>query len=189
MLYQLSYLPRHSCTYVTITHGGRHVNGWPSPPYSRSGLRRPGDRTNRTLKKTLAAFPRGQILSLALQCGGTELPLREVEYASAVMDENSSNGKPRAAGLGDVLATSADLRLPLARLLQLLTVLQAERFPNVRRLAEACGVSRRTIYRDLTTLETAGLSIVYHPDRQGYRIGRECLLQPSQLDDREALAL
>ena len=27
MLYQLSYLPQHSCTYVTITHDISHVNG------------------------------------------------------------------------------------------------------------------------------------------------------------------
>jgi proteasome accessory factor B len=79
--------------------------------------------------------------------------------------------------------------LPLARLLQLLMLLQCERFPNARRLAEACAVSRRTIYRDLTTLETAGLSVVYLPDRQGYQLARNCLLQPAQLDDREALAL
>jgi proteasome accessory factor B len=81
------------------------------------------------------------------------------------------------------------LRLPLARLLQLVMILQTERFPNVRRLAEACAVSRRTIYRDLTILETAGLSIVYMPEQQGYQLGRECLLQPPQLDEREALAI
>ena len=86
-------------------------------------------------------------------------------------------------------SVSPHLRLPLARLLQVLMVLQSERFPNVRRLAEICGVSRRTIYRDLTTLETAGLSIVYQPDRQGYQLGGECLLQPPQLDDQEALAI
>ena len=88
-----------------------------------------------------------------------------------------------------VEADSPHLRLPLARLLQLVMILQSERFPNARRLAEICGVSRRTIYRDLTILETAGLSIVYRPDRQGYQLGRECLLQPPQLDEHEALAL
>ena len=68
-------------------------------------------------------------------------------------------------------------------------ILQSERFPNATRLADACGVSRRTIYRDLTILEAAGISILYHPDRQGYQLARECLLQPPQLDDMEALAL
>jgi proteasome accessory factor B len=84
---------------------------------------------------------------------------------------------------------SPSIRLPLARLLQLLMLLQSERFPNARRLAEACAVSRRTIYRDLTTLETAGLSVLYIPDRQGYQLARDCVLPPTQLDDREALAL
>jgi proteasome accessory factor B len=81
------------------------------------------------------------------------------------------------------------LRLPLARLLQLLLLLQSERFPNARRLAEACAVSRRTIYRDLAVLDAAGLSVLYHPERQGYQLKRECWLQPSQLEDKEALAL
>jgi predicted DNA-binding transcriptional regulator YafY len=86
-------------------------------------------------------------------------------------------------------ADSPNLRLPLARLLELVMILQSERFPNARRLAETCGVSRRTIYRDLTTLEAAGLSILYVPERQGYQLGRDCLLQPPQLDEHEALAL
>ncbi len=84
---------------------------------------------------------------------------------------------------------SPRLRLPLARLLQEVMILQSERFPNVQRLADMCGVSRRTIYRDLATLETAGLSLVYVSDRHGYEIRDDCLLQPPQLDDREALAL
>jgi predicted DNA-binding transcriptional regulator YafY len=84
---------------------------------------------------------------------------------------------------------SPSLRLPLARLLQVLAIIQSERFPNARRLAEACAVSRRTIYRDLTTLELAGLPVLYRPDRQGYQLARECVLQPTQLDDKEALAL
>jgi predicted DNA-binding transcriptional regulator YafY len=81
------------------------------------------------------------------------------------------------------------LQLPLARLLQLVMILQSQPFPNARQLAELCGVSRRTIYRDLSILETAGFSVVYRSDRQGYQLERECLLQPPQLDEREALAL
>jgi predicted DNA-binding transcriptional regulator YafY len=92
----------------------------------------------------------------------------------------------RAPRLG---ANSSRLRLPLARLLEEVMILQSERFPNVQRLAEACGVSRRTIYRDLAILEAAGLSLVYVSDRQGYELRGDCLLQPPQLDDREALAL
>lgn len=102
-------------------------------------------------------------------------------------DLSTTNGLAR--GPSRLNAVSAPLRLPLARLMQLVMILQSERYPNVRRLAEACGVSRRTIYRDLTVLETAGLSLVYLPERQGYVLGRECVLQPPQLEDREALAI
>jgi predicted DNA-binding transcriptional regulator YafY len=84
---------------------------------------------------------------------------------------------------------STALRLPLARLLQLLMILQSERFPNARRLAEACEVSRRTIYRDLAILETAGIEVLYQPERQGYQLASNCWLQPTQLEDNEALAL
>lgn len=84
---------------------------------------------------------------------------------------------------------SPALRLPLARLLQLVMILQAGRFPNAKRLAEACAVSERTIYRDLGTLEAAGFVVVYRPDRQGYQLAGESLLQPAQLDDQEALAI
>ena len=81
------------------------------------------------------------------------------------------------------------LRLPLARLLQLLMILQSERFPNARRLAEACEVSRRTVYRDLAILEAAGIEVLYQPERQGYQLARNCWLQPTQLEDHEALAI
>jgi len=68
-------------------------------------------------------------------------------------------------------------------------ILQTERYPNAQRLAEACAVSRRTIYRDLATLEAAGIQVRYRADYQGYELARECLLRPLQLDDHEALAL
>ena len=84
---------------------------------------------------------------------------------------------------------SPSLRLPLARLLQLLMILQSERFPNARRLADACAVSRRTIYRDLATLEAAGIAVLYHPERQGYQLDRDYWLQPTRLEDNEALSL
>jgi predicted DNA-binding transcriptional regulator YafY len=89
----------------------------------------------------------------------------------------------------DFQSRAASLRLPLARLLQLLMILQSERFPNARRLAEACAVSRRTIYRDLGILDAAGIPVRYRPDRQGYELVRGCLLQPIQLEEKEALAL
>jgi predicted DNA-binding transcriptional regulator YafY len=83
----------------------------------------------------------------------------------------------------------ASLRLPLVRLLQLVRILQCRRFPNAQRLAELCAVSRRTIYRDLALLESAGITVVYHPDRQGYELVGPGILQPPPLDEPEALAL
>jgi proteasome accessory factor B len=52
-----------------------------------------------------------------------------------------------------------------------------------------CAVSRRTIYRDLALLEAAGITVVYHPDRQGYELVGQGVLQPTPLDEPEALAL
>ncbi|MFO0890085.1 MAG: HTH domain-containing protein [Isosphaeraceae bacterium] len=78
---------------------------------------------------------------------------------------------------------------PLSRLLQLVVLLQTERCPNARRLAEICEVSRRTIYRDLATLADAGITVVYRPDRQGYELARSLFLQPIRIEDREAAAL
>ena len=80
-------------------------------------------------------------------------------------------------------------RFPLARLLQLIGLLQTGRCPNARRLAETCEVSTRTIYRDLASLSDAGLTVLYRPDRQGYELERHGFLQPPRLDEREALAL
>ena len=84
---------------------------------------------------------------------------------------------------------SATLSFPLIRMLQLLMILQSERYPNARRLAEACAVSRRTIYRDLATLDAAGITVLYHPERQGYQLARDDFLRPPQLLEDEAMAL
>jgi predicted DNA-binding transcriptional regulator YafY len=78
---------------------------------------------------------------------------------------------------------------PLTRLLQLIDLLQTERCPNARQLAETCEVSRRTIYRDLAALADAGMNVVYRSDRQGYELVRGLFLAPPRLDEREALAL
>jgi len=78
---------------------------------------------------------------------------------------------------------------PLARLLQLVVILQGEQCPNARRLADLFEVSRRTIYRDLATLSAAGITVVYRSDRQGYQLARERYLQPPRLEEGEAEAL
>jgi predicted DNA-binding transcriptional regulator YafY len=80
-------------------------------------------------------------------------------------------------------------RFPLARLIQLIVLLQTERYPNARRLAEICEVSRRTIYRDLAALTGAGITVLYRSDRQGYQLAQSVFLQPPKMEEREALAL
>jgi len=101
------------------------------------------------------------------------------------LSENS-NGRERSIVLADQLHPS---RFPLARLIQLIVLLQTERCPNARRLAEICEVSRRTIYRDLAALADAGINVLYRPDRQGYQLASNVFLQPPRMDEREALAL
>ena len=80
-------------------------------------------------------------------------------------------------------------RFPLARLIQLIVLLQTERCPNARRLAEICEVSRRTIYRDIAALAGAGITVLYRSDRQGYQLAQNVFLQPPKMEEREALAL
>jgi predicted DNA-binding transcriptional regulator YafY len=96
------------------------------------------------------------------------------------------NGHQSSNGLKAHLSSG---HFPLARLLQLIIILQTECCPNARQLAEMCEVSRRTIYRDLATLAAAGITVTYRPDRQGYQLARSLVLQPPRLEEREALAL
>ena len=77
----------------------------------------------------------------------------------------------------------------LARLLQLLLLLGSGRCPNARALAEACEVSRRTVYRDLEVLEMAGAPVLYRPDRQGYELAPGFCFAPPALEEAEAVAL
>jgi predicted DNA-binding transcriptional regulator YafY len=83
----------------------------------------------------------------------------------------------------------AQSREPLARLLRLVFLLQTERFPNAGNLAKLCGVSRRTIYRDLEVLEKAGVPVRFNSERQGYQVSRGFSSPPSALEESEVLAL
>jgi predicted DNA-binding transcriptional regulator YafY len=80
-------------------------------------------------------------------------------------------------------------RTQLARLLQLILALRAGRYPNARDLAEVCEVSRRTIYRDLETLEVAGVPVRYVAERQGYELAVGFAFEPPRLTEAEAQAL
>jgi proteasome accessory factor B len=97
--------------------------------------------------------------------------------------------EPRGPILGRHEAGGACGRAQLARLFRLVLMLQAERYPNARELAERNEVSRRTIYRDLDLLAEAGIPVRYRPERQGYQLAKGFFLPPTSLDESEALAL
>lgn len=75
------------------------------------------------------------------------------------------------------------------RLLQLIGLLQAGRSQNVDGLAQACQVSRRTIFRDLDVLRQSGVPLVFDENEQRYRIPSHYYLPPTNFTPEEALAL
>ncbi|MEX0885837.1 MAG: YafY family protein [Phycisphaeraceae bacterium] len=75
------------------------------------------------------------------------------------------------------------------RLLELITLIQAEPGYNARRLAERFGVAERSIYRDLEVLETIGIPYYFDDETSGYRIRRDFFLPPIDLTLDESLAL
>lgn len=77
----------------------------------------------------------------------------------------------------------------LYRLLKIITLIQAKPGWNVRKLAAECGVTPRTIYRDLEVLERVGVPYFHDSDTGGYRIRGDFFLPPVDLTLEEALAL
>lgn len=77
----------------------------------------------------------------------------------------------------------------LSRLVELLHLLQGGRGHNISSLIEICGVSRRTIFRDLEVLREAGIPVLYDEDEQAYRVGTSKYLRPTSFTPEEALAL
>src|SRR5574337_154106 len=72
------------------------------------------------------------------------------------------------------------------RLVRLLTLLHAKAGMEAAALARACGVSERTLQRDLDALTRAGFPIYFD---HGYRLAAPALLPPISLTVDEALAL
>ncbi len=68
-------------------------------------------------------------------------------------------------------------------------LLQAGRGYNAESLAGACGVSRRTIFRDLDELRESGIDLLYDDSEQRYRIPDVYFLPPTNFTPEEALAL
>jgi proteasome accessory factor B len=75
------------------------------------------------------------------------------------------------------------------RLLKLIGLLQAGRGYNVEGLAQACGVSRRTVFRDLETLRLSGIPLSFDEQQQRYCVPGTYYLPPTNLTPEEALAL
>ena len=104
--------------------------------------------------------------------------MHEISGAAA-----TRRGRRRAEAAGGVS------RAQLTRLFRLVVILQSERYPNARELAESCEVSRRTVHRDLELLEAAEIPVRYQAERQGYHLARGFFLPPTNLTEAEALGL
>ena len=75
------------------------------------------------------------------------------------------------------------------RLLKILMLIQGSEHWTPEQLAETCGVSERTIFRDLNELDAAGIGITFDKKTGGYRVGPDFFLPPVQLTAREAMSL
>ena len=77
----------------------------------------------------------------------------------------------------------------ITRLLKLLQILQAGRGQNARGLARDCGMSRRTMFRDMEALRVAGVPIVFDREHDRYSIPSTHFLPPINFSAAEALSL
>ncbi|MCA9014159.1 MAG: WYL domain-containing protein, partial [Planctomycetaceae bacterium] len=75
------------------------------------------------------------------------------------------------------------------RLLKLIALLQSGRVYNSTQLASECDVSRRTVFRDLRTLQESGIYVLYDEDKQGYTLPWRTIVPFKDLTFEEVLAL
>lgn len=75
------------------------------------------------------------------------------------------------------------------RLLKIMTLIQSDDDWTAARLAEECGVTIRTIYRDMKILEGAEIPYFHDAETNGYRIRRDFFMPPLNLTLQESLAL
>ncbi|MCA9080877.1 MAG: transcriptional regulator [Planctomycetaceae bacterium] len=75
------------------------------------------------------------------------------------------------------------------RLLNLLERLQSGRAHNASELADFLAVSRRTIFRDLKTLQDSGVPVLYDAQKQGHWVTQGTFLPPTDLTLAETLSL
>src|SRR5687768_3817454 len=75
------------------------------------------------------------------------------------------------------------------RLLKILTLIQGTKGWTPARLAAECGVTQRTIFRDLEMLEGAGIPYFFDPETKGYSVRGDFFMPPVQMTLEESLAL
>lgn len=96
------------------------------------------------------------------------------------------SGASRGVGRGGLLMAEYTR---VHRLLKILTLVQGGGVWTPERLASECGVSARTIFRDLKQLEGAGVGIAFDGESGGYRVAGDFFLPPVSLTAQEALSL
>lgn len=77
----------------------------------------------------------------------------------------------------------------IKRLLHLIQLLHQDQPISLETLRQELGVSRRTVFRDLTVLELAGVPCRFERQQRGYALDRAYFLPPVALTLEEALAL
>ncbi len=77
----------------------------------------------------------------------------------------------------------------ITRLIKLLQTLQGGDGQDADRIARACGISRRTVFRDLATLREAGVPLEFDPEKLQYSIAAGYFLPPTNFTSDEALSL
>lgn len=75
------------------------------------------------------------------------------------------------------------------RLLRIISLIQAQKGWTSRKLAEECGKSERTIFRDLQMLQGAGIPFFHDEESKCYQIRRDYFMKPVELTLEESLAL
>lgn len=77
----------------------------------------------------------------------------------------------------------------IQRLLGMLSLFQSGAVHNTREIADACGVSRRTVFRDLQILQESGVPLRYDETRHTYSLQPQSLALPTEFSWEESLSL
>lgn len=77
----------------------------------------------------------------------------------------------------------------LIRLLKIISLIEHRHGASMQTLMQECGVSERTLYRDIEALSQGGMPIFYDPDFGRYRFMEKVFLKPLTFSLDEAAAL